>query len=139
MITLQMANQHLNFPSRSENISLVEKLIDDVCLQYKVNEDFYGNILVAVTEAVNNALYHGNRLNPDKSVDIRFEPQNDTTLIFKVSDQGEGFNIDTLPDPTSPENLEKISGRGVFLMKSLSDKIDFGDEGRTVEMTFKLN
>jgi len=140
MISLQMASQHLNFPSRSENISLVEKLIDDVCNEYKVNEDYYGNILVAVTEAVNNALYHGNRLNPDKLVDVKFEPTNsDSVLVFRVTDEGQGFNIDDLPDPTNPENLEKISGRGVFLMKSLSDKIEFDNEGRTVEMQFKLN
>jgi serine/threonine-protein kinase RsbW len=134
-----MASQHLNFTSKSENISLVEKLIDDVCAEYKVNEDHYGNILVAVTEAVNNALYHGNKLNPDKMVDISFEPKGESTLVFTIKDQGDGFDIAALPDPTNPENLEKISGRGVFLMKSLSDNIEFNDDGRSVEMQFKLN
>lgn len=139
MIFLQMASQHLSFPSKSENISLVEKLIDDVCTEYKVNEDNYGNILVAVTEAVNNALFHGNRLNPEKEVKVLFDTPDKSTFVFKVSDQGDGYDIDKLPDPTSPENIEKISGRGVFLMKSLSDKIAFDDNGRTVEMHFKLN
>ncbi|MBX7183381.1 MAG: ATP-binding protein [Bacteroidia bacterium] len=134
-----MASQHLNFPSKSENISLVEKLIDEVCAKYSVNEDHYGNILVAVTEAVNNALYHGNKLNPDKLVDISFVPKDPNTLVFTITDQGEGFDIAALPDPTNPENLEKISGRGVFLMKSLSDDITFNNDGRSVEMQFKLN
>ncbi len=134
-----MASQHLNFTSKSENISLVEKMIDDVCAEYKVNEDHYGNILVAVTEAVNNALYHGNKLNPDKMVDISFEPKDESTLVFTIKDQGDGYDFAALPDPTNPENLEKISGRGVFLMKSLSDNIEFNDDGRSVEMQFKLN
>ncbi len=133
-----METQRLNFPSAQENLLIVEKLIDDVCNKYEVNEDYYGNILIAVTEAVNNAINHGNKLNPDKKVDVDLTVDNGS-LVFKIKDEGEGFDYDTLPDPTDPENLEKISGRGVFLMKNLADEVTFEDDGRIVELTFKIN
>lgn len=132
-----METQRLNFPSTQENLIIVEKLIDDVCAKYQVNEDYYGNILIAVTEAVNNAINHGNKQDPDKEVNVDFSIDNGS-LSFKVKDEGEGFDYDHLPDPTDPENLEKISGRGVFLMKNLADEVSFEDDGRIVELKFKL-
>jgi serine/threonine-protein kinase RsbW len=132
-----METQRLNFPSTQENLLIVEKLIDDVCNKYQVDEDYYGNILIAVTEAVNNAINHGNKLNPDKNVDVDCS-MNEGSLVFKITDEGPGFDYDTLPDPTDPENLEKLSGRGVFLMKSLADEVSFDDHGRIVELTFNI-
>ena len=87
----QMITEHqkINFPSRSENLVLVEKLIDKVCEEFHVQEDHYGNILVAVTEAVNNAIYHGNKSNPDKKVEIDFSNEGDNRISFKVADEGE--------------------------------------------------
>ena len=63
-------NQKLRIPSRAENIILVERMVEDVCDLYNIGEDYYGNILIAITEAVNNAIYHGNAANPTKSIDI---------------------------------------------------------------------
>ena len=59
-------------------------------------------------------------------------------LSFSVQDEGEGFDHESLPDPTDPENLEKISGRGVFLMKHLADEVEFSENGTRVEMKFKV-
>src|ERR1041384_8298398 len=101
-----MEAQKITFPSRSENIALVEKLVNDVCQNYKVTEDHYGNILVAVTEAAINAIYHGNKSNPEKKVDVTFKSENDL-ILFSVTDEGEGFDFSNLPDPTAPENIEK--------------------------------
>ena len=127
----------LRFTSKLENITLVEKLIDDVCDLHAINRDYYGNILVALTEAVNNAISHGNMLNPEKHVTLLFESKKDN-IRFLVSDEGEGFDFNHLPDPTSPENLEKPYGRGIFLMKHLSDEVEFTDNGRTVQISFKV-
>lgn len=121
--------------SKADNLRLVEKLIDDVCQVYKVNEDAYGNILIAVTEAVNNAINHGNQNNPNKFVNIGFKTDN-KQLVFSVSDEGSGFNYTDLPDPTDPTNIDKPNGRGVFLMKNLADSIKFLQNGKTVLLAF---
>lgn len=128
----------VNFESKADNIVVAEKLVDDVCSRFNVNEDHYGNILIALTEAVNNAINHGNRQNPQKKVDIEFFSNGDKALHFVVKDQGEGFDFEHLPDPTDPANIEKISGRGVFLMRNLADEVEFRDNGATVEMVFKV-
>jgi serine/threonine-protein kinase RsbW len=129
--------QKISFPATAENVSIVENLIDDICSQYKVNDDNYGNILVALTEAVNNAIHHGCKANPNKNVVVTFE-SDEKELCFIVQDQGDGFDHETLPDPTAPENIENPNGRGVFLMKQLADAIEFKDKGRTVLLKFKL-
>lgn len=130
--------EKLNIASTSENIRLVERLVEDVCEVFKVNEDNYGNILIAVTEAVNNAMYHGNQGNPNKHIKIGFEP-GEKNIKFSVADEGMGFDYDSLPDPTDPINIDKPSGRGVFLMKNLADKVEFNNNGQEVLLTFNLN
>ncbi|MFT5183993.1 MAG: serine/threonine-protein kinase RsbW [Flavobacteriales bacterium] len=125
----------ISFTSHTENISIVEKLVDEVCETYKIKEDFYGNILISLTEAVNNAIVHGNKLDPEKNVSVSFSAL-DSKLRFVITDEGPGFDYDNLPDPTAPENIEKPNGRGVFLMKNLADTCSFKDDGRIVEMEF---
>lgn len=132
------ASKALEIYSKTENISLVEQLIDEVCEENKVHEDYYGNILIAITEAVNNAITHGNQGNPSKKIKIKVESE-EPILKFKVSDEGTGFNFDSLPDPTDPENIDKPNGRGVFLMRHLADEVEFFEEGKTVELSFNVS
>src|SRR6478609_11135186 len=127
--------QTLKINSNTQSLRLVERLIEDICQVYGVNEDCYGNMLIAVTEAVNNAIHHGNKDIPEKLVKIGFESDNNK-LVFSISDEGEGFDYEHLPDPTDPENIDKISGRGVFLMQNLSDSIQFEQGGRRVLLGF---
>lgn len=129
--------QRIDFPAKAENIALAEKLIDEACARYNVHESLYGNLLIALTEAVNNAIHHGNRLDPSKTVTMGYEKKDDR-IIFMVQDQGPGFDHDHLPDPTDPQNLEKPHGRGVFLMKALADEVEFADNGATVQLAFSL-
>lgn len=119
------------------NLNQVENLIDEVCTDYKINDDLYGNVLISVTEAFNNAVIHGNHKDNTKFVflNVTKTPKN---LSFEVIDEGEGFDFNNLPDPTSPENIEKLNGRGIFLMKQLSDKVEFFDNGKKVSITFAL-
>jgi serine/threonine-protein kinase RsbW len=130
-------HQQLELPSAVEGLHIIEKLIETICSTYKLNEDYYGNILVAVTEAVNNAIHHGNKSNPGKKVHVGFETTPET-LLFSVRDEGPGFDYDNLPDPTDPVNLEKPTGRGIFLMKHLADKVTFTDNGRCVSISFNM-
>ncbi len=103
-----------------------------------MDDDIYGNIMIAVTESVNNAILHGNNSESNKSVTLKLE-LDDNIIKFIISDEGNGFNYETLPDPTSPENLDKIGGRGIFLMKNLCDEVHFNDEGRQVALSFYIS
>ncbi|MBL0315507.1 MAG: ATP-binding protein [Flavobacteriales bacterium] len=132
------AKRTLKFPSILENIHLAEKLIDDVVAEYGVKEDYYGELLIAMTEAVNNAIVHGNKLDPAKQVTLTFDIIEDRLMRFMIEDEGPGFDYDHLPDPTAPENIEKPHGRGVFLMRKLADQCDFQDNGRIVILDFAV-
>src|SRR3954468_13079163 len=123
-------HQTLKINSNTQSLRLVERLIEDVCEVYEVSEDCYGNMLIAVTEAVNNAILHGNKNNPEKVVRIGFESEDHTNrLVFSIADEGQGFDHSKLPDPTDPSNIDKLSGRGVFLMTNLCDSIRFEQNG----------
>jgi serine/threonine-protein kinase RsbW len=133
-----MNSLKIQIPSLPENIRIVESFIDNVKDQFKIDDDIYGNIMVAVTESVNNAIRHGNKLDKNKSVFLSVISE-ENQLKFTIEDEGTGFNPDALPDPTAPENLDKLGGRGIFLMKHLSDQVHFSKEGRSVELTFYFN
>lgn len=120
-----------------ENIRIVESFIDNSKDRFHINDDIYGNIMVAVTESVNNAIRHGNKFDKDKNVHLRLyvEP---SSLRFEIEDEGTGFDYTNLPDPTSPENLENPGGRGIFLIQALADEVEFLEEGRKVLLTFRV-
>lgn len=127
----------IEFASSIENINLVENFINIAKEEFNISDVSYGNIMVAVTESVNNAIIHGNHENLDKKVYLTFQ-LSDNKLKATVEDEGIGFDFENLPDPTAPENINKIGGRGVFLIKNLTDEVHFFDEGKKVEMTFSL-
>lgn len=125
----------IEIPSMKENIRIVESFIDNARTEFVINDDIYGNIMIAVTEAVNNAIVHGNKGDANKNVVLALE-QLDNALIFTVVDEGQGFDFQHLPDPTLDENLEKIGGRGLFLVKHLCDEVRFNEGGSSIKMTF---
>lgn len=128
----------IQVPSIVENIRMIESFIDNAKERFHLDDDIYGNIMIAVTEAVNNAIKHGNA--SDKTKNVHLSLSLDESMIrFVVKDEGIGFDFQNLPDPTAPENLEKPGGRGIFLMKHLSDEVDFKEEGRIVELSFYMN
>lgn len=132
------STQKISLESNYKSLSKVEKFIEGVCEENNVGEDNYGNILIAVTEAVNNAIQHGNRLDPTKKIEMEVEHLGNI-LQFKIADEGKGFDFNNIPDPTEPENLEKPNGRGVFLMKNLADSVDFEENGRIVQLKFNTS
>lgn len=101
----------------------------------ETHEDFYAKVLIALTEAVNNAVLHGNKNDITKKIDIKFS-KSGSYYIYKVSDEGEGFDYTYLPNPTDPDNITKFNGRGVFIMKNLADDLSFEDGGKTVVLKF---
>lgn len=128
----------VQIPSIIDNIRMIESFIDNAKDRFHLDEDIYGNIMIAVTEAVNNAIKHGNAGNSVKNVYLSLI-LNDNLLKFTIMDEGNGFNYTNLPDPTAPENLEKPGGRGIFLMKHLSDEVIFKEGGKVVELSFYIN
>ena len=129
--------QRLKITSITDSLHLVEKFVDDFAVNCNIDHDVYGNLLIATLEAANNAITHGNKLDELKQVEIAFV-KNDDKILLTVKDEGSGFDFNDIPDPTSPENIENMSGRGVFLMSKLSDEIKFEDNGSLVRMTFFL-
>jgi len=125
----------LKIPSLPENIRIVESFIENARDKIKFNDDVYGNIMIAVTESVSNAIIHGNKNDQTKIVDLCLEA--DTTCIScTVHDEGRGFDDENLPDPTAPDNLFKTGGRGIFLIKNLADEVNFLSNGSTILMKF---
>jgi serine/threonine-protein kinase RsbW len=117
-------------------ISKVEGLVSEIFDRYHINQELYGNVLIALTEAANNAIMHGNQYDADKKVIINFDFA-EPVLKIRVSDEGRGFDYGSLPDPTEPEYIDKPCGRGVFLIKRLADKVDFDKDGSSVAFSFK--
>ncbi|MFP4292619.1 MAG: ATP-binding protein [Cyclobacteriaceae bacterium] len=128
----------IQIPSLSENIRMIESFIDNAKEKFNLDDDIYGNIMIAVTESVHNAIRHGNKGDVQKNVHLSLTLQ-EQLIRFVIKDEGTGFDYQHLPDPTSPENIDQPGGRGIFLMRHLSDEVKFLDEGRTVELTFYIN
>jgi serine/threonine-protein kinase RsbW len=128
----------IEVPALTENIRMIESFIDNAREKFHLDDDIYGNIMIAVTEAVNNAIKHGSHSDSSRNVNLSLLVDG-STLRFRIEDQGSGFDFHHLPDPTAPENLEKPGGRGIFLMKHLADDVEFREGGRIVELSFYLN
>jgi len=135
-MTNSLEKKEITINSSVENLVYVEKEIESVFDEFGISFDLFGNVLMAVTEAVNNAIQYGNRNDVTKQVLIKFNTSG-SSLKVAISDQGKGFDYDSLPDPTDPENIEKLEGPGIFLMKSFSDNLSFHQAGSKVEMSFK--
>ncbi len=128
---------NIEIPSLSENIRMIESFIDNAKEKFDLNDDIYGNIMIAVTEAVNNAIRHGNGNDKAKNVILTLTLE-EGRINFQVEDEGNGFDHQNLPDPTAPENLEKPGGRGIFLMKHLADEVRFENNGKVVSLGFYI-
>ena len=130
----------ISLNSSPESIIEVEAMVEGLCEKYNIGDDVFGNMIVSITEAVNNAIIHGNKRIESKLVSISqgFEDDSQNILIVKIEDEGEGFDYNNLPDPTAPENITMIGGRGIFLIKQLADLVIFNDNGNSIELHFKL-
>lgn len=129
----------LILPSLPENIHKVEKFVEDICDEFNINNTYFGNILVALTEAVENAMKHGNNNDPAKQVQIVFSSDPEG-LSFMIKDEGKGFDLNSIPDPTDLNiDAEEIKGRGIFLIRNLADEVNFTHNGSCVELIFKIS
>jgi len=123
--------------SCQSQIGKLEQYVSQISEEFDIDSDKYPDILISLTEAVNNAIIHGNSRDITKCVDIMCRCKEEN-LTFTISDQGKGFNPEMISNPLDDSNIEMEGGRGVLIMKSLCDEIQYSNEGRTVEMTFNI-
>jgi len=128
----------ISIPSLIENIKIIESFIDNAKESFEINDDIYGNIMISVTECISNAIIHGNRSDKSKLVHLELGIQ-DNVITFIIEDEGNGFDLTELKDPTAPENIEKTGGRGIFLIKHLSDEVKFEENGKKTILSFYMN
>lgn len=127
----------LQLPSKEESITQLENLIEDICDKYNVGEDTFANMMTCLNEALINAIKHGNKMDPGKKVIVNADVDS-KRIVWTVTDEGPGFDYVHLADPTAPENLESLTGRGVFIIKHLADQCIFNAAGNEIELHFKI-
>ncbi len=131
-----MSNAVLKIESIPNNIAMIEPYLKAIIKVNHICDSRYADILVSLTEAVNNAIIHGN--NKDRNKYVRIHMSNgDKGVIFSVTDEGCGFDPDTIPDPTTEQFIECCGGRGVYIIKSLADRVLYKNNGSTVQMVFQ--
>ena len=124
--------------SLNESLKEIEYFLEQVVVEHNVSDEVFGNMLIGV-ETVNNAIIHGNKEDDSKKVTLEFErEEGPDKLVFHIHDEGSGFDYNGLPDPTHPDNLMVVGGRGVFLIKQLADWVVFSNDGSTIELQFRL-
>lgn len=120
----------MRFNSSLTILDLIQPITNKVCEQLSFDEDGQYWIWLATQEALNNAIKHGNKMDPNKMVDFGVHVAEGEFRIT-VQDEGQGFDLEQVPDPTKPENLLKTSGRGIFYMKSFMDRVEYNTEKGT--------
>ncbi|MBI4547391.1 MAG: ATP-binding protein [Ignavibacteriae bacterium] len=129
----------LAISSNPKNVLKVESFLEHVNDHLQLDDSQFNKLLVATTEAVNNSIVHGNKRDPRRKVVITCEV-NHAVLIVRVHDEGPGVDTSNLPNPLAEENLMRENGRGVFLMRSMMDSVEFDKtpDGAEVIMTMAL-
>ena len=129
----------LKLPSRIESVDESAVFAEKVARDWGYGDDFLSAIDLAVRESVANAVKHGNKFDEEKQVEVVFTDSNEG-LEMTVRDHGEGFDVGEIPDPTNPENLLKVCGRGILFMRSFMDEVEWDNPpggGMKVKMVKK--
>ena len=126
--------------SNSIEIASILSAVEDICLKIvselqaeNFNKDDIFAVHLALEEAITNAVKHGNKMDPDKKVKIQYKITSDKVEI-SITDQGDGFKPDQVPDPRVGENLYKFEGRGLLLIQSFMNQVTFNKSGNCLNM-----
>jgi serine/threonine-protein kinase RsbW len=114
----------ITIPSSPDKICVVDDFLEDWLRRRGVAENTIADLAIAITELVNNAINHGNRQKEDKKVTLTLR-YGDGEIEALVTDEGDGFDPENIPDPLAEENLLKEIGRGIFIAKSLMDDFKY--------------
>jgi serine/threonine-protein kinase RsbW len=124
----------LTLDSVLPTVDTVEQTAEDFAKRAGFDDDTAASISMVAREAAVNAVLHGNKYDPSKHVTATFEASSDSILI-RIADEGQGFDSSNIPDPLAPENLLRSSGRGVFLMRTFMDEVNFRQLSPGTEIT----
>jgi serine/threonine-protein kinase RsbW len=126
-------------PSDPDLIPAIDEFILSKTNLLKLDEDTLSDLSLSVSEAIANAMVHGNKLDPNKNVIVSINISDDE-LVLSIKDEGEGFDPGSVPDPTKPENIMRDSGRGIHIMRSFIDDVvyDFSSSGTELKLIVKL-
>jgi len=116
------STETLIIKSDVNELAKVATITEEICVRCGLIEDEIDDISIAVTEAVNNAIKHGNKEDSTKSIKIIFEIETEQIKI-RIKDEGKGFQLEEVKDPRKNENLLKDDGRGILIMKALMDEV----------------
>jgi len=126
-------------PSSKDIVKIFEPIFQDCKIKTGLSDETFYKLMVALTEGLNNASCHGNCYDQNKIIGVNIESDGEW-INCTIRDEGEGFELEEIADPRHPENLLKESGRGVFLMKTLSDEFSaYKKDGfNFIELKFKI-
>ena len=130
-------NREIILESQLESVEMAAAAADAFVAEAGFDAEFGYSVDMAVRESVANAIKHGNKLDASKTVELNLSASGDEMSV-SVRDQGEGFAVEDIPDPTNPENLLKVNGRGILFMNSFMDEVTWSrheDGGMIVSMT----
>ena len=113
----------LTIPSRLEEMHAVHALVGEAVKEYKLSEELAHWLELTISESMINAIQHGNSCDPAKNATLKISSNGDKLEII-VEDQGQGFALDTIADPTDAANLLKPCGRGILIIRSFMDEVD---------------
>jgi len=124
--------------SSKSQLYKVERFIEEICDRFNLSNSYFGNISIALMEAVDNAIKHGNSGDERREVVVDFESK-PGELVFRVKDEGGGFDESEIKDPTEAKTEEDAyRGRGLFMIKALTDEVNFYDQGSSIELIFRI-
>ncbi len=127
----------LNLTSDLSSLSVIDYVIEDIKHLNFLGEDIPVYIQVVLCEAISNAIIHGNEFDSDKHVELKYYVKNGF-LHFSVKDEGEGFHLSSVDNPTTAANVETCGGRGVFLVKELCSFVEYCNDSHTFKFAFPL-
>lgn len=125
-------------PSVPDSRETIERAVTEALERRGCGEDVLFAVRLALEEAVVNAIRHGNKADPNKKIRVDYLIE-DARLIINIEDEGRGFDLESVPDPTAEENLEADHGRGILLMRVYMDEVVYSQKGNRVTLIKMLD
>jgi serine/threonine-protein kinase RsbW len=130
-----LQHKELKINSLQSNLIQVERFVEEICDENYISDNYFGNIMLAIEEAVKNAMIHGNRQVVSKQVTLTCVKKKGE-ICFTIEDEGMGFDPAGIPNPLESEDFK---GNGLFLIRSLADKVSFNPSGNKIEISFTIS